>query len=625
MNPDTNEVSNEFFKKLNQQIVQKDNLIKLLQLQIRNLKNQIDASTADSAQIEELKSQLESKASDIESLQTELSEQKKMFSDFENEKNSQVEELSRLLEEHQSDSSAGVDAGLEEENQQLMAEAIKKDERISDLSDELASIKDELKDQAQKLKDKDQELKNSLQDFEEERKRFLQDIEALKRQSDDADETHMAELASENALLESRVKELETELNNLEKQSEENSSLKEQVANLKTEAATYVEAAMKLTALETERERLSAELLEYKKEGKQLDAMHSEIVSLRSSLHEKESEIATYEERLRNFENQSAGLLSVESAAEIEDLTSQVADQLLAIQNFETAVSESKAQIEEQKEEIERLRETLRAYTATASEERPIDLDSESELVTGLIDFFDGLEAIIKKNPIPELQALHQRLLDRLIMPNRISSMEVISETFDPSKHFATDYFRSDKFPEKCIVFEVEKGYLKGERVIKKAGVWVVQNLYECPSCGTMQTKNESKYCHMCGTKITAPNGLAVDSLPEFEPKAATYKGFADRALRDGDIDRAKEYILEGLDIDGKNVPLLVNLADIHQRNSEFQEARDTLSLAYSLKPDAKIKAKIDDLETRLSIFSQAKSLKLSAEEFDKLLDLIQK
>ena len=34
--PEANgEISNEFFKKLNQQIVQKDNLIKLLQLQIR--------------------------------------------------------------------------------------------------------------------------------------------------------------------------------------------------------------------------------------------------------------------------------------------------------------------------------------------------------------------------------------------------------------------------------------------------------------------------------------------------------------------------------------------------------------------------------------------------------------
>ena len=34
MNPGGNgEISNEFFKKLNQQIVQKDNLIKLLQLQ----------------------------------------------------------------------------------------------------------------------------------------------------------------------------------------------------------------------------------------------------------------------------------------------------------------------------------------------------------------------------------------------------------------------------------------------------------------------------------------------------------------------------------------------------------------------------------------------------------------
>jgi len=42
MNPEANgEISNEFFKKLNQQIVQKDNLIKLLHIQIRMLKSPI--------------------------------------------------------------------------------------------------------------------------------------------------------------------------------------------------------------------------------------------------------------------------------------------------------------------------------------------------------------------------------------------------------------------------------------------------------------------------------------------------------------------------------------------------------------------------------------------------------
>ncbi|MEW6708930.1 MAG: hypothetical protein AB1403_03835, partial [Candidatus Riflebacteria bacterium] len=103
MNPDGNgEISNEFFKKLNQQIVQKDNLIKLLQLQIRNLKSQIDAGGSGSEDSAEIKKALEEKSLEIEKLQAEFNEQKSQFDLFSREKEEQIQALNRMLEEQQS-------------------------------------------------------------------------------------------------------------------------------------------------------------------------------------------------------------------------------------------------------------------------------------------------------------------------------------------------------------------------------------------------------------------------------------------------------------------------------------------------------------------------------------------
>ena len=100
MMPEANgEISNEFFKKLNQQIVQKDNLIKLLQLQIRNLKNQIEAGEADAEKSDDLQRVLEQKNSELEGLRGELEEQKKLCASIGAEKDEQIRSLNEMLEQ----------------------------------------------------------------------------------------------------------------------------------------------------------------------------------------------------------------------------------------------------------------------------------------------------------------------------------------------------------------------------------------------------------------------------------------------------------------------------------------------------------------------------------------------
>ena len=99
MNSEANgEISNEYYKKLNQQIVQKDNLIKLLQLQIRNLKTQID-SGEDSKEADELQKALDEKKSEAEKLLEELEKQKEQFQLLEQQKDEQIKDLNRILEE----------------------------------------------------------------------------------------------------------------------------------------------------------------------------------------------------------------------------------------------------------------------------------------------------------------------------------------------------------------------------------------------------------------------------------------------------------------------------------------------------------------------------------------------
>lgn len=705
MNPEANgEISNEFFKKLNQQIVQKDNLIKLLQLQIRNLKTQIEAGGAGSEELEQLKRALEDKASEADQLLSELNSQKAQFSELEHQKDEQIKALSQMLEQHQGSGSSVAevvdDPRIPELEQivstlreELAASAQSVDMLKAELEDakkamaavknegdaaaaasqelqasmaasqelqvameasqaEILSLNASIEELKTQLAAKDAEIagaqaaapemdamKNRILELEQDvvnlRNIIAENEESAKASgssvSSEALEKAQAEIASLNAVIASLKANpvvspaISDEIEHLRQENSQLAELKNQVKKLTEEASAYTEAAMKITALEAEREQQAMEIERLKSvsaDSDQIDALKLEIARLREIDRVREEELARLRVSMEARQDESMNDPAVRE--EVEQLTRQVADQLLSIQNFESMIGKTRQQLEQKDKEIEVLRSRLGSGTAAAATS-VIPVSGESEIITSFIDFFDGLDSLLLKNPLPELQTLHQKLLDRLIIPNQITYMQVISEEFDPDRHCATDYFRSSRFPERCIVFEVEKGYRKGDAVIKKSKVWVVQNLFSCLACGATQSNPDSRFCHLCGAKILAPNGLPVDSLPEFEPTPTTYQRFAERMLERNDQAKAKEYILAGLELDQNFVPLMVRLADIMTADSQFEEAMELLNKAYSLKPDHKTQEKIKSLETKLSIFKQAKSLKLSAEEFEKLLHLIQK
>lgn len=703
MNPtdEKGEISNEFFKKLNQQIVQKDNLIKLLQLQIRNLKSQLEEDGGDKDEVAKLESELSEKIADVERLKEELAKSTEQSELISKEKDEQIEALNKLINEQEKADTSEVEVvedprvpelesklvALTEELELAKSTTTDLDNTKSELDaakSQIAALTEELEstkkavDELEALREENQilkeskdtqgsddeiqelriaieaskvEIENLKSELDNEKIKVIelssnndsskiqeleQDIQTLKNLLAEKDE-EIASLSEtplqteDNENLLSEIDTLKSELNTLKNQPklteeleaelnklrEENSllePLKDEIAKLKEENSSVTELAMKVTALEEERKQLQVKL-------EQIDtsAFEQQIEDLNKELELKGQELA--KARVAAESNMDQSISDPLIREEVDQLTQQVADQLLAIQNFEGMLNEAKKQLKEKDDLIK----SLEDKQANANNEPVINISGESEIITSFIDFFDGLDSILTKNPIPELQLLHQRLMDRLIIPNQISYVPVISEEFNPDYHIATDYFRSQKFDEKCIVFEVEKGYRKGDLVVKKSKVWVVQNLYQCTECDAMQSNSDSRFCHLCGAKIIAPNGLPVDSLPEFDPTPTTYLRFAERMLEKENIEKAKSYLEEGLRLDPNFVPLMIMLGQIHAANSNFEAAIEILSKACTMKPDPKIEKKIKDMELKLNIFNQAKNLGLAPDKFEDLVHIIQK
>lgn len=694
--PEANgEISNEFFKKLNQQIVQKDNLIKLLQLQIKNLKNQIEQNGADSDRMADLQDALDDKIKEFDALQAELAEQRQQSAAFAAQKDEEIRSLNQMLEEKSqtvADDNNPKIAELEEQLRNTQSELATTKTDLENAKNDLATAKSNLENASvqgsglneanaklqkqyeatvQELNDTKEMLETQSAELNEKTEELYMlqtQLSTVGNKNTDVDEAVAKAVAEANeknqdainkAALEvesykSQIAELQQNITDLKNEATANevnsASSSEEIKNiqienerlsgevarlgaiedefkrLKADQNQASELAIKLSVVEAERSKLAEELEAAKTAGD--EEMKKEfmlrIAQLENKVSDKDDQLANLRRALEAKGDDSVS--DPESRHEIEMLTNQVADQLLSIQNFENMVKQTREALAEKESEVELLKQRLAKTTPDLNNNNSvIPVDGESDVISSFIDFFDGLDAALQKRQDPELQALHQKLMDRLIVPNKITYTQVISETFDQDKHFATDYFRSDKFPERCIVFEVEKGYRKGDTVIKKSKVWVVQNLFTCNSCGVEQTNPDSRFCHLCGAKIVAPNGLPVDSLPVFEPTANTYHKFSERMLDKGDLEKAKEYIAAGLELDKNYVPLNISMADLLTQESKFEEAMAYLKHAYEIKPDTRTKEKIDNIETKLNIYAQAKNLNLSPEELDKLLHIIQK
>ena len=691
--------SSEFFKKLNQQIVQKDNLIKLLQLQIKNLKTQIEESAGEGPKKAEMAKLLESKETEIKNLEASLQTQKAELAGALAEKDEQIRALNQAVEQaQQKNQQAGPSEADEARLSELQSTVARLEAELKEEQEKRAEIEGRISGESEGSRQEIAKLQEELKHIGEEKDKVLANLiareselaeahgklaqvdvgissdlerrvvvletdkDALKRKLEEKEQeisslraqlssqggpdaslaadlaTAQADLAVARSELSTRKGELEalqkelTEARNLassgqthlaaiQAQAQRIQELEAKLARAEAEAASLSEAGIKLTLAESERAKWAGERESLQNSMRE---MGREIESLKQLLNEREGALNAQQSRMIELEKRylqvsSAGENDPQVRQEIDQLTNQVADQLLAIQKFEQILRNTQEELDRRDEEIAQLKDKI---TETGAG-KAISLANDSDVLVHFLDFFDGLDSYLLTNPIPELQALHRQLLDRLILPNQIEYMPVIAETFSPGRHVATDYFRSSRFGEKTIVFEVEKGYRRGDSVVKKAKVWVVQNLFACPSCDAMQTTPESRFCNLCGAKIAAPNGLPVDTLPEFEPTPTTYLRFADRMIELDRGDEAKKYLLDGLALDPEFIPSLTRLAEVHAMNSEFGEAIEVLQKVVAKRPDPKLIERIKALEVKNTIYKQAQHLNLPPGEFEKLVRLI--
>ena len=325
MNLESNgEISNEFFKKLNQQIVQKDNLIKLLQLQIRNLKTQLESGGTGGEGVEELKRALEEKSEEADRLLSELNGQKEQFAALEQQKNDQIKTLSQLLEEQQvggasteviedsrvpeletekqarmaaesSSGASGTDetAALKSEIEQLRAElasASGSSAEIESLKQAVEVARAELEQSNAAMQQMSAQLQaggesasadvvayqNKIQELEQDVLN-LKNLLAERSEGDGmtVDQLELEQLRAKVAELEAGGMQPGVNIDEIERLRQDSSELAEanaKLAALQKDADAFTETAMKVTVLESDCAQLNEKLAALELEREQLVA-----------------------------------------------------------------------------------------------------------------------------------------------------------------------------------------------------------------------------------------------------------------------------------------------------------------------------------------------------------------
>ena len=248
-------VSAEFYRKLTQQIVQKDNIIKLLRLQVENLKA---GGAADDDEVEALRQQLAT-------LEAELTAEKRRVRRQLREDGFSQEDRAELLEE-----AAGLRSSLSANEERLKALLVERDDlarRVVELSDELVDIRQELEDEGD----------------DEEDEELLAELENLRQQVQKA-QGERDELRKENTRLHQRLEEARKET-------------EEALATLTSQREQYMEASRKLASLpdiekvEHERDELSLQKEQFKSRAKALEEglqeREAQLAKLRAEARER--------------------------------------------------------------------------------------------------------------------------------------------------------------------------------------------------------------------------------------------------------------------------------------------------------------------------------------------------
>ncbi|MFC1744895.1 nucleotide exchange factor GrpE [Candidatus Riflebacteria bacterium] len=653
-------LTTEFYKRLNQQIIQKDNLIKLLQLQVKNLKKKIEAESADSKD-EELISRIQEKEDEISRLREEREGIEKAREQVEREKKEQ-EDANKSLADVNEELTAKLqekDSALGEKDSEIQA----KNDTISELERNLEELKaggdtvsagefDSLKTELEEEKQKNQELVDKVASLESTN---VEEFEKLQKALKEKEE-HVEHLTGEIKTMEQEVtgkegdadtqKKLdelassltakESELEELNKSHQE---IQEELEKLKGEADTSIQEELSQIKAENEKLISDKEALEKQlQEAGKGEISQDELNALTEKLSTMQIDFAELNEKSENLENENQEYQEKisqleEEAAKVSELETQISklqEQMESVQQAEDTVSS-----EELKKERERCAE-LKAELARLKEEGPKavvtvasdGMKGDAQTYIGqLIDIFNELDAVIaEKDDLPqEVSNIHDRLRQSLMLPEHIVEISVIGEIYLDSRHEAVTYYRSAEFEEGLVVEEKDKGYLAGKDVVKKSKVGIIYNSLACISCDA-EAEASDVFCSRCGSKLVAPDGVEFGSLPEFSASPDLYILLGTGLLGKDNRTGAQNYFIKAIDLAPERIDAWKALGSLYYKDQNYQQAIEAYKKVAELdSTDEESATVLAELERKSAIIDEIKSgdLKFEDDELEKLKALM--
>lgn len=137
-----------------------------------------------------------------------------------------------------------------------------------------------------------------------------------------------------------------------------------------------------------------------------------------------------------------------------------------------------KTELEETEDRIKRLMAEFENFKKRSDKERTALYNSVmGDVITSLLPVIDNLEKAAKAESKDEqyksgIEMVLGQFKD-VLKSNKVTEIEAIGKTFDPSLHEAVSLVQDDNLGEKEIKEEFRKGYMIGDRVLRHSLVVV--------------------------------------------------------------------------------------------------------------------------------------------------------
>jgi molecular chaperone GrpE (heat shock protein) len=656
------DINTEFFKKLNQQINQKDQFIELLQMQIEKLREQKG-----------------------------------------------ITEESEIL-----DQEAGISSSGDSEYETLIKE---KDETISRLNDEIENISLKLKEEAETVKDlksqmdvqKNNPLFNHPGLTDRDMKKLLNSSENIEEYEDTIKKLtdRLAEIepkliesikfSDENFMLKERLKELELRLKELD---ETKSAFNEKHSdNILSESSEleYKNKIEDLTLQIADKENIINELtLEIEKNSSELEKIEEEYEVHKSStdeiicsLHEK---IESLEESLKKFS--SADMEAEKLIKKVNDLQEKLdkANYELSIGQVNELTNEENKELSQEIEKYRILADTLKESLENAEARITQLVDKNMDLMKKIEDNESNLELIrgtaqseayekvsAEKNEllsqlnqkdtrIKELQEINKTLetanlekanknigsdksqiivqpeqeeqlfleyihlcdrikadefnnskdigkeIDTILLKRGVEKIASEGAEFNSRFHEVKEYVRSSDYKENTIIQEFSPGYIIDGRVIRKSSVAIIKNRLVCPACSTTGREG-SNFCDKCGSPLSFPQikgvEIACEHVREIGKVAEIYVKIGKDYEKKGSFAQAIKQFEEALRIKENDPEIMLYIAGAYELMGEYSKALEVYEKIRFIKPgDSKIESVIDNIKIKIRLTEQIKSIR---------------